>query len=267
VGLGAVVIVAGTPVLMWLLHDAPGSAADAPAAPDAPVVEGTACVRRCACGPSGCCCWARRRARGDDSGLHPCRAHFAERHVSLGHATQVLAVFALVTAAWQAASGFLLDRLRTPRIIIPMYAIAMVGLILLQLGQTQGQLLLAGALMGIGLGGEYAALPYFISRYFGLRHYGAITGMMYSVVMLIQGIAPTIMDASFDRLGTYDLSMVVTVGALVMGMALFSLLPPPDAWRERRAARGRIGGRFGSCGFGQHQHGCGGPRGTFACAG
>jgi MFS family permease len=236
VGLGVVVIVAGTPVLAWLLYDAPGSAVDTPNAADAPVVEGYTLREALRMGAFWLLLLGAAAGAG---GMTAVFTHVVpilrERHVSLGQSTQVLAVFALVTAVWQAASGLLLDRLRTPRIIIPMYAIAIAGLILLQMAHSQWQLLLAGALMGIGLGGEYAALPYFISRYFGLRHYGAITGMMYSVVMLIQGVAPTIMDASFDRLGTYDLSMVVTVGALAMGMALFSLLPPPDAWRERRA--------------------------------
>ncbi len=239
VGLGAAVLLVGTPVLYWLLYDPPAviaarKAKHIPAANVEPV-EGIALSEA-----------LRMRtfwllligAAAGAGGMTAVFTHvvpiLAERGVSMTAATQVIAMFALVTAAWQAASGFLLDRLRTPRVITPMYGIAIGGLVLLQFGNSQLHFLTAGALMGIGLGAEYAALPYFISRYFGLRYFGTITGTMYSVVILMQGVTPTLMDASFDSTGHYDFSMMVAIGLLVLGMGLFSFLPPPDAWRERR---------------------------------
>ncbi|MGA0600047.1 MFS transporter [Caulobacter sp. KR2-114] len=92
----------------------------------------------------------------------------------------VISTFALVCAAWQIAVGWLLDRTRAPRIAAPLYLLAAVGVVLMLYAQDTPGLILAGALMGIGLGTEFGALPFFISRYFGLRAYGAISGVMWS---------------------------------------------------------------------------------------
>lgn len=149
--------------------------------------------------------------------------------VGLGEATGVLAVFALVCAAWQVVTGALLDALRTPRLVVPMYASAIAGLLLLQFGHGTGQIMTAGLLLGIGMGAEYGALSYFVSRYFGLAHYGTILGTFYAVVAFTQGATPALMDMSFDASGSYATASLVIVGALTLGMALLALLPHPDA--------------------------------------
>lgn len=149
--------------------------------------------------------------------------------VSLGEATGVLAVFALVCAAWQVVTGALLDALRTPRIVVPMYASAIVGLLLLQFGSGTGQIMTAGFLLGIGMGAEYGALSYFVSRYFGLRHYGTILGTFYAVVAFTQGTTPALMDMSFDAHGSYVMATLAIAAALGIGMVLLAMLPRPDA--------------------------------------
>jgi MFS family permease len=140
----------------------------------------------------------------------------------------VVVTFALVTAGWQVVTGALLDRWRTPRLILPMYASAIAGMLMLQFLTGSVAILGAGVLLGIGMGAEYGALSYFVSRYFGLRHFGAIVGVFYAVVAFIQGVAPALMDVSFDHSGTYAIATLTIVGALVLGMVLLALLPHPD---------------------------------------
>ncbi len=154
--------------------------------------------------------------------------------VGLGEATGVVAMFALVTAAWQIVTGGLLDRLRTPRLIVPMYATAIAGLLLLEFGGGTAAIMIAGALLGIGMGAEYGALPYFISRYFGLKHYGSIVGALYAVVILAQGITPVLMDMSFDRTGSYAVATIAIAIALGFGMVLLALLPPLETQRVEK---------------------------------
>jgi MFS family permease len=115
-----------------------------------------------------------------------------------------------------------------PRLILPMYASAIAGMLMLQFLTGSVAILGAGVLLGIGMGAEYGALSYFVSRYFGLRHFGAIVGVFYAVVAFIQGVAPALMDVSFDHSGTYAIATLTIVGALVLGMVLLALLPHPD---------------------------------------
>jgi tetrahydromethanopterin S-methyltransferase subunit E len=80
--------------------------------------------------------------------------------------------------------------------------------------------------MGLGLGTEYGVLPYFLSRYFGIRHYGAISGMIYGVIVLTQGVTPFLMDLNFDATGNYRIAVVVICVAMLAGAFLLTRLEP-----------------------------------------
>ncbi|MCY4361789.1 MAG: MFS transporter [Gammaproteobacteria bacterium] len=149
-----------------------------------------------------------------------------DRGVPAGQATTVLATFSLVTAAWQIGMGYMLDRIPRPWIAAPFYLLALCGLILLESTSSYPLLLLSGVLMGLGLGTEYGVLPYFLSRYFGTRHYGAISGSMYGVIVLTQGLTPFLMDLVFDITGTYDPAIIVICIGLVLGAILITRLLP-----------------------------------------
>jgi len=111
-----------------------------------------------------------------------------------------------------------------------MYGAAIAGLLLLEFGHGTASAMVAGTLLGIGMGAEYAALAYFISRYFGLKHFGSIVGALYSVV---QGITPGLMDMSFDRTGSYAVATIAIALALGVGMLLLSFLPPLEVQKPQ----------------------------------
>ena len=149
-----------------------------------------------------------------------------DRGVSARQATTVLATFSLVTAGWQIGMGYMLDRIPRPWIAAPFYLLALAGLILLESTSSYPLLLLSGMLMGLGLGTEYGVLPYFLSRYFGTRHYGAISGSMYGVIVLTQGLTPFLMDLIFDVTGNYDIAIIAICVGLVLGAILITRLLP-----------------------------------------
>ena len=149
-----------------------------------------------------------------------------DRGLPRAQATTVLATFSMVTAGWQIGVGYLLDRVPRPWIAAPFYLVAIGGLVLLESTSSFPLLLLAGLLLGFGLGTEYGVLPYFISRYFGVEHYGAITGTAYAVVVLTQGITPFLMALVFDRTGSYDLATGAIGFGLLLGAVLILRLKP-----------------------------------------
>ncbi len=85
--------------------------------------------------------------------------------------------------------------------------------------------------MGLGLGTEFAILPYFISRYFGVVHYGAISGTVYGVILLIQGLSPYLMGLSFDSRGSYGPAVTVIGFGLAFSALLILRLPRFPALR------------------------------------
>lgn len=223
-GLGAIVIAAGFPTLLFLLKEPPVASRGPHVQPVA--LEGMS-LSRAARTPAF---WMTLVAIGLGAGcLTAVLAHvvpiLTDRHYPVGESTLVVSVFAMVTAGFQIIVGGLLDRTGSPKLIAPLYLVAVVGMIILERGTSLPVLVLGGALMGVGMGTEFGVLPYFISRYFGLRWFGMIAGVMYSAVIIAQGITPYLMDVDFDHHRSYLLSLHVIEGVLVAGAALIAALP------------------------------------------
>ena len=149
-----------------------------------------------------------------------------DRDIGMDRAVSILITFSMVTAFWQVGVGYILDRFPRPWIAAPFYIAAIVGLVLLETSSDYTMLLLAGFLMGLGLGTEYGVLPYFLSRYFGVRHYGAISGMVYGVVVLTQGVTPFLMDVDFDLHGNYRIAIITVCVAMLISAYLLTRLRP-----------------------------------------
>lgn len=236
-GIALLVILIGFPVMYLLLKDPPGAIPQQSSAGEARAAAASANEVALGAAIRTGTFWMLLIAIALGAGcLTAVFAHvvpvLTDRGVSLSLATGVVSVFALVCAAWQIAMGWLLDRRRSPRIAAPFYVIPVAGLLLVQSADTPAALLAAGGLMGVGLGTEFGALPYFISRYFGTKAYGAISGVMYSIVMLAQGFTPFLMDRIYDMDGSYDRAIQAIIVALIAGAALITLLP---AFKEVQA--------------------------------
>ncbi|MEE4450659.1 MFS transporter [Novosphingobium resinovorum] len=242
--IGGIVLLVGMPVMWLWLHDTPQAAVRRRDAPER-VFEGMTLRQAAATGRFWVLLVAVASGAG---GMTAVFTHvvpmMTDRGFGLGEATGVVATFALVTAAWQVVTGALLDRLRTPLLVVPMYAAAMAGLALLQFGHGSLAATAAGVLLGIGMGAEYGALSYFCSRYFGLKHFGAINAVLYAAVILAQGLTPAAMDLSYGATGSYDEAAIAIIAVLGAGMGLLFLLPgigPDGRARVRRTGAGPTG--------------------------
>jgi MFS family permease len=228
VGIGALILCIGFPIYFFLLRDAPRNTTLAnSASTEAPTIADGLTLREAAGKASF---WLIMTAIAAGGGtmiavLSHAVPILADRGYSLATGTAIVSLFALTGSLWQIATGRILDKVATPRVVVPMYALAIVGLVLLQFATSTATLMLAGICLGMALGSQFAALPYFISRYFGLRSFGSIIGIMYSAVIAAQGITPVLMDLSHDLLGHYRLAIFVSIGVMALGSLLLTLLP------------------------------------------
>ena len=150
----------------------------------------------------------------------------AERGIGLEEATAAVSLFALVSLIAQILSGRLLDIFQSPRIAVGFYLAGGPGLALIEFGHGYLAIVTGIGLLGIASGMQFAALPYFVGRYFGFQHFGLIVGLMYSGVVTAQGVLPVMLDATFDVSGSYRGAIVVACLAYAVGAALLCLLPP-----------------------------------------
>jgi len=69
-------------------------------------------------------------------------------------------------------------------------------------------------------------VAYLISRYFGLRSYGAIYGVIFSGFVLAGAFGAFIMGVAFDARHSYALPLVLLSLAAILGAAFMTCLGP-----------------------------------------
>jgi MFS family permease len=149
-----------------------------------------------------------------------------DRGFSLDNAILITQVFALTTLIFEPAVGWLADRTSTPKIIAPLFFTAAAGLWLLMNAHSEPMLLLAAMMIGVGAGVEYTVLPFLLSRYFGLKEFGAISGIAYAGTLLFGALAPLYLNGMFDLAGRYDIAVYTIVGILIYsGAAILTFGP------------------------------------------
>ena len=147
-------------------------------------------------------------------------------------ATAVLATFASVTVIAQVIVGGFLDKVGRPLTIAPLFVVAAGGVLIFSTTTSLSLMFLSASLMGVGLGAEFGLLPYGISRYFGLRHYGTISGVMYGIVAITNGCMPVLMDIAYDTWGNYDTWLNLATLGMIFGALLIAGLPKFSPLRE-----------------------------------
>jgi hypothetical protein len=74
------------------------------------------------------------------------------------------------------------------------------------------------------VGSEYDLIAFMTARYFGIRSYSAIYGVLYGFFTLGSGFAPSIFGHSFDVSGTYAHVLHAAAGLTFFGALLLLTL-------------------------------------------
>ena len=121
--------------------------------------------------------------------------------------------------------GWLIDRLWAPGVaFVILSAPALSCWLLASAALTPAMAATAIGLIGFALGVEYDLLAFFIARYFGMRSYTAIYGILYVFFSLGAGFGPLAFGLDFDRHGNFRLSLLGSVAVLLITGTLFLTL-------------------------------------------
>lgn len=121
----------------------------------------------------------------------------------------------------QLASGFLLDRINTSKIALPFFFIALLGVGLMHSTTSPAVLLPAAMMLGVGQGSEFGIGAYMVSRYFGLKNYGAIFSIIMAGANVGVGMGLLAMGLVHDNVGTYGPMRYVLMTAMTCVFLLF----------------------------------------------
>ncbi len=120
--------------------------------------------------------------------------------------------------------GFIIDRIFAPYVTAAAFTLVGLGCLALGVGGVEYAVFAAIAL-GFAVGAEVDLIGYYTARYFGLAHYGAIYGLLYSVFIFGAALAPAYTGYTWDVTGNYDLALI-TAAALMIPVVLISLTLP-----------------------------------------
>ncbi|MBV8513510.1 MAG: MFS transporter [Xanthobacteraceae bacterium] len=158
-----------------------------------------------------------------------------DRGVSLQQAAIMFSFAGYAIVGGRILAGWCLDRIWGPYVAICFFAIPMLGIALLGSGATGIVPLIGAVLCGAGIGAEIDLMAFFLSRYFGLKAYGKIYGVMFAVFNIGTGLGPALSGLSFDRFHSYGPIFIVYEVALAITCVLFLRLGPypyPAAKRD-----------------------------------
>ena len=124
----------------------------------------------------------------------------------------------------RAPIGFLMDRFFAPRVAQCCFILSAVGIAIFSLGTSGMEVYLAAILVGFSIGAEIDLLAYLAGRYFGLKFYGEIFGLLFASMMLGVSLGPPAFGLCFDITGSYTLVLYFSCLMLVVATVLSQLL-------------------------------------------
>ena len=145
-------------------------------------------------------------------------------------ATQIIASTGLTALAGQLAAGFLLDRIKGSWLASLCFAMPALGFLALISLLGGSHLAIAAIILfiALGTGTSLNITIYLVTRFAGLRSFGAIFGIVSSCMGLAAGGGPLLAGWIFDSTGSYALYLWIAAGGAVLaGASLFRLGPYP----------------------------------------
>jgi predicted MFS family arabinose efflux permease len=148
-----------------------------------------------------------------------------EAGVSRTDAAWLASLAGLAGIAGKLISGLLLDRFRANWVGgVTLAATAVCFALLLDGVRTPALIVVAMVINGYSAGSKLQIASYLTARYAGLRHFGAIYGMITSVVAFGSGLGPMIAGYVYDVTGSYGMFLVAgAFGCLFCGLLLLTL--------------------------------------------
>jgi MFS family permease len=158
----------------------------------------------------------------------------AEPMVAAGIASLV-GVFSIIG---RIATGVLLDRFRASLVGAAVFLLPIGAcLLLLFSGDRRIAQVVAAAVVGLTLGSEVDVIVYLTTRHFGLKNFGTLYGGLLTALSLGTAFGPLAAAAIYDRHGSYELFLMLTMICMgASGVALLTLPRPAFAAHDARSS-------------------------------
>lgn len=157
---------------------------------------------------------------------------FTSKGLDVQQAVQIASIIGPSVIAGRIIGGWLIDRIWAPGVAFVILSLPAIACWLLT-GDATTPIVATFAviLIGFAAGVEYDMLAFLVSRYYGMRAYGAIYGLVYGFFAIGAGFGPYVFGRIFVQTGSYDQALFVGAVVLLTGAASLLLLgryPDPE---------------------------------------
>lgn len=140
-------------------------------------------------------------------------------------AAAVVSVAGLAALVSKLSTGFLLDRFQANYVVSWLLVVCAAGVATVVFGQQPWTAFTAAILVGVGMGAESDAVPYLLTRHFGLQRFSELYGYTWTVYAVAGGVGPLLAGAVFDATHSYRQALMLFTCMVLASALLFALLP------------------------------------------
>lgn len=134
-------------------------------------------------------------------------------------------VIGLAVIFGRALGGWLVDHFWAPKIAAIFMSLPIVSCMIF-MNPDSGIVMntLALVLAGFAAGVEFDMMAYLVSRYFGMKSYGRVYGIIYAFFAIGSGFAPSIYAKITEVTGSFQMFLIIAAVSFGVGSALLLLL-------------------------------------------
>ena len=164
--------------------------------------------------------------------------HFAammqDRGMSLAQAATAMSLIGAGGFVGNLAAGWLVDRTSATRLARLFVLAPLCATVMLYFGSGVGMAITAAVLLGVFNGGDHSLSVFLARRYFSDETFGRASATQQIAIACGSGTAPWLMGVVHDRTGSYDVALMVSMGAFVLAAIAAWFLPE---FREGQAPK------------------------------
>ena len=154
-------------------------------------------------------------------------------------AASIMTIVGISMFAGRLSLGMTLDRFFAPHVTIAVAAVAMLGFAVMVAGTSASTAPIAAACIGFGLGSEYAAAAYIVSRAFGVRSFGAIYGAITTATSVGAAVGPAMFATAIVSSASVPMLFAVAAALLLVPIAILATLRSTDLPYHRASSLSR----------------------------
>lgn len=139
---------------------------------------------------------------------------------SAQHAAAAQASIWSVLVLGRVVTGWFMDRYFAPHVALAFLIPPILGIAMLAIGVSGPGAFVAAMFVGLAAGAEVDVMAYLASRYFGLKHFGAIYATFFSVYAVGTSAGPVFTSWLATNNGDYSLALWCLVGVLCVSSVL-----------------------------------------------